>query len=653
MTSIRDDIILHLGRDPLLAHSALFRHRHPEATQHFHKTIIEDWHSDAPRVLDMVFRGGGKSTVAEEAIIVMACLQQFKNGLVIGETEPRAQERLAAIKHEFETNEDLLELFGDLKGRKWQETYIELSNGTVLRAHGRGQSLRGVKHLHYRPDIAFLDDLEDEESVRTPEARQKTMDWFVKTFMPALDPRARVRMAATPLHPEALALKLSRSPDWVVRKYPILYKDAAGQEAATWPERYSLDWCRNKRREYESLGQRHAWQQEFMCEAENPEDKIFTPDLFRCEPQIKTWQPVYAVYDPARTVKSTSAMTGKIVGSWVNNRLIIWEAAGHLWKPDEIIEDIFNVDARYNPISIGVEEDGLHEFIMQPLRHAQINRGHPVPIRALKAPKGKLDFIRSLQPFFKAGEVIFAGDKLNFQELENQLMSFPSGRIDIPNALAYFLKLRPGIPMFDGFGAVNINEDIPVAQRHPAYLCVNATNSITTAMVVQVYDGMLSVLADFVREGDPGAVLADLIREASVFARKNFTLVAPTRHFQQYDQTGLVGVAKRIPVSINRGGVEVKGRAEIRDMMRKLSHGRPAFRVSTLASWTLRALSGGYAREIGHDHAVEGVYKVLCEGLECFAATLSSGLHDTENEGIRYATTSDGRRYMSALATRD
>ena len=113
MTSIRDDIILHLGRNPLLAHSALFRHRHPEATQHFHKTIIEDWHSDAPRVLDMVFRGGGKSTVAEEAIIVMACLQQFKNGLVIGETEPRAQERLAAIKHEFETNEDLLELFGE------------------------------------------------------------------------------------------------------------------------------------------------------------------------------------------------------------------------------------------------------------------------------------------------------------------------------------------------------------------------------------------------------------------------------------------------------------------------------------------------------------------------------------------------------------
>lgn len=647
---LREDIILRLGRDPLLAHRALFRHRHPEETQLFHETIIDDWHSANPRVLDMVFRGGGKSTVAEEAIVVMACLQQFKNGLVIGETENRAQERLASIKHEFETNEDLIGLFGDLKGRKWQETYIELSNGIVLRAHGRGQSLRGVKHLHYRPDIAFLDDLEDEESVKTPEARQKTLDWFVKTFIPALDPRARIRMAATPLHPEALALKLSRSPDWLVRKYPILYRDTNGEEKATWPERYPLEWCLSKRNEYDRLGQRQAWGQEFMCEAENPDDKIFTPDMFKWEPLIRTWQPVYVVYDPARTVKTTSATTGKIVASWMNNRLVIWEASGNFWKPDEIIADIFDTDTRYNPVSIGVEEDGLHEFIMQPLRHAQIQRGHAIPIKPLKAPKGKLDFIRGLQPFFKAGEVVFAGDRARFQDLEAQLLSFPAGRIDVPNALAYFLRLRPGIPVYDIFSAQNIEEEILIRDRYPIYLCVNATNAVTSAVLVQVHEGVFTVIRDYIREGDPGAVLVDIVREAGVFARKNFTLIAPPRHFQQYDLTGLVGVAKKIPVTINRGGAEVKGREELRRLMRQVSHqGRAQFRVSAEATWTLRALTGGYARELEHDTVKDGVYKVLCEGLESFAATLTFGLRDMSDECIRYETTKDGRRYMSAM----
>lgn len=652
MTQMREDIILQLGREPLLAHRALFRHRHPEDTQSFHNQLIEDWHSPMPNVGSMVFRGGGKSTVAEEAIVVMACLRQFKNALVIGETETRAKERLAAIKNEFETNDKLLDLFGDLRGPKWQESYIELSNGSVIQAYGRGQSLRGVKHLHYRPDLALLDDLEDEESVRTPESRQKTLDWFTKTLMPALTPKARVRMAATPLHPEALALRLSRSPAWTWRKYPITYKDEDSQEQSTWSDRYPLEWIRSKRKDYEELGELRVWMQEYMCEAENAQDKTFSVEMFRSEALIRTWQPVYAVYDPARTVKATSASTGKVVGSWVNNRLVVWEASGHMWKPDEIIEDIFKVEERYNPVLIGVEEDGLHEFIMQPLRHAQITRGQPVPIKPLKAPKGKLDFIKGLQPFFKAGEVIFASESGDMEELKKQLLSFPTGRIDVPNALAYFLTLRPGIPIFDGFNANNIVEDIAVMRHRPIYLCCNATNATTTVLMVQVYDGVLNILADYVREGDPGAVLPDIIKEASLFARKSFTLTAPPQHFAAYAQTGLVGAAKRVPVEITRGGEMLKGREELRAMMRRLAHGLPALRVSSKATWALRAFAGGYARAIGKDYAGEGEYRVMMEGLESFAASLVSGLRDQEGEGIRYEQTSDGRRYISALANR-
>jgi hypothetical protein len=64
----------------------------------------------------------------------------------------------------------------------------------------------------------------------------------------------------------------------------------------------------------------------------------------------------------------------------------------------------------YGPISIVVEVTGLNQFIMQPLRQAQIVRGS-IPLRPVNPPRGpgKESFLLRLQPFFAAGEVIFHG----------------------------------------------------------------------------------------------------------------------------------------------------------------------------------------------------------------------------------------------------
>src|SRR6267142_4307202 len=113
-TDERSEVILRLGRNKRLAHAALFGHRHPNETPDLHYEIIDLWHSQAPKVLLMAFRGAGKSTLSEEAVIVEACLRQFHNGVIIGSCYERAVERLTSIKHEFETNPFIEELFGDL-----------------------------------------------------------------------------------------------------------------------------------------------------------------------------------------------------------------------------------------------------------------------------------------------------------------------------------------------------------------------------------------------------------------------------------------------------------------------------------------------------------------------------------------------------------
>jgi hypothetical protein len=101
--TLRDDLVLKFGSDRVLAHQSLFAHRHSDPTPPFHDELIGLWHSPSPRVLTLAFRSGGKSTLAEEALVLIAAQRLVRNILIIGSNSDRANDRLRAIKHEFET----------------------------------------------------------------------------------------------------------------------------------------------------------------------------------------------------------------------------------------------------------------------------------------------------------------------------------------------------------------------------------------------------------------------------------------------------------------------------------------------------------------------------------------------------------------------
>jgi phage terminase large subunit-like protein len=466
--------------------------------------------------------------------------------------------------------------------------------------------------------------------------------------VPALDPVHRVRVTATPLDVEALAMTFRRSPAWETDVFPIEYVDpATGARAATWPERFSLDWIDTQKQTYLEAGKATEYQREYMCEPVDPTTKTFTQSMIRVEPVVRTWHPVYAMYDPARTTRATSDRTGKAVWSWIGNRLIIWDGAAELWKPDEIINDIFKTDTEYSPVVVGVEEDGLNEFLLQPLRTEQARRGHAVPIRPLRAPRGKMDFIKALQPYFNAGEVVFAKP---MPGVVQQLLAFPTGKIDFINALAYSLTLQPGVPLYE-FSLKHITQPRPIWHDSTLYLAINGTAAATSAILLQLRNGALHIHADWMREGDPGQSLPDILQQAQVEAGRPMTLVAPPQHFLGFDTVGLRAACTKIPVNVKKGGALHVGREELRAMMKRQVGEFSALQVSDTAKWTLRALSGGYARarEKGgavSDFAADNAYKVLCEGLETFAAM--TRLETGDDNQRNYAYTENGQRYLTA-----
>jgi hypothetical protein len=295
-----------------------------------------------------------------------------------------------------------------------------------------------------------------------------------------------------------------------------------------------------------------------------------------------------------------------------------------------------------------VEEDGLHEFLMQPLRHEMVRRGTVVPVTPYKAPRGKMGFIAGLQPFFQSGEVFLSKQ---MPDLVQQFLNFPTGRIDAPNALAYALIMRPGQVIYEEFSGTNVVDKAAVHEKTPCWLALNAGHGFVTATLAQYRAGILSIIADWVVEGDPSGVVEGIIKEASLEAKTDLRIVAGPAHFGSFNHLGLRGAVARIPAELHRGGLPEMGRIELRALLCKTVRNIPALQVALGARHTLNGFSCGFARQIGknglvQDEPRDGMYQILMTGLESFAAHLKIGMMDG---AANWQYTSGGQPYISAL----
>ena len=649
----RGELFKMLYADRWFAHEWLFEKRHAQKSPPFHHEMVADWHGKQRRILHMVFRGGAKSSRAEEAIIIKERFKEFKYGLIVSSSLDLAAQRLHAIRYEYEQNERLDAIFGNPIGPIWGAEQLMTSQDVLIQAMGKGQSLRGRKHLDQRPDLLLVDDLEEYNDVRTEKAREETLRWFNFDLLPALDPNAKIIVLATPLDRHALPMELRYTGLWKSRKIPWYYYDKTGSKVASWPERFPLEVIEAKEDEAQRAGQMRSYRAEYLCEAEAPEDKPFKAEMFRIVPRVRTWQPVYCMFDPARTTKSASAMTGFAAWTWEGPKLIVWDSWQRPLMPNEIIQAIFDAQEDFSPVVLGFEEDGLNEWAMQPIRQAQTDRRITLPIEAQKAPPGKIDFIKALQPYFHAREVEFAQP---LPELEKALEGFPSGKIDAPNALAYALKMRPGLSVYTAFGSLNVAEDLAPTTSETAWLCVNATRTLTVGVLAQFLDGALRVYADWVSEGEASQALEAIVSQANQVAGQGVRVSAGPLHFDRWNNVGVTQAADRFGARVTPTVSPEQGRVVLRDLLQREVRGVPMVVVSMRARWCLNGFMGGYCYPITKQglpasYPKEGRYRVVMEALESFCG-LSQARSTGEGEYVTNAVTPGGQAYRSALVRR-
>lgn len=653
-----------LNADRALASAMLFPHRHPDLTPAFHIEIVDLWRCADELVCIEGFRGSAKSTLSEEFIALEAAFGNFHYAYLIGETYAKACERLDAIKHELRTNGKLLELFGPQKDKVWNEDTVILQNVTKIQAIGWDQEIRGEKHLSWRPDRAYLDDIENDERVRSRVAVDAGWIKFWKQLRPAMDKHClKIRITGTPLADDCLITRFKNSPDCLSRSFPICNGDIDDPATvALWPDRYPMDWIRSERDKWQRAGTLREFMQEYMLIAAQTAGKPFTDDMIVTQDLApNVWLPKKVIIDPARTVDvRKSDETGSCVLSKLGSTIHVHESDTGFLKPDEIVDLAFTLAKRHQGADVIIEKNSLDDWLLQPIRAQMLMRGQTLNLFPVNAPqdKDKISFILGLQPFFKAKEIILIGGVERHAKLIAQIKNFPSGRRDVLNALALGLRAFAGVPVYPEFSELNIVDGWEVQPGEILALAVHCDTHDIACALVAISGQRQIVLADWVSSLNAKDAIADittLVRAA--YPGRRLAAYVPSEIVDQQSRIPLASALRANSVDVIKGPHIDAVRGALSPKIRTELQGHRLLLVDRQAQHTLNALTGGYCYPMKNGAQMgeapqPGHGCLIGEALETLTAQLQlAQANGALPEGLQLRRNAQGVEYPSALAT--
>ncbi|WP_369952329.1 phage terminase large subunit [Ralstonia syzygii] len=385
-------------------------------------------------------RGEAKSTY-ETQLGSLWCIVTGRKHMIgiIMNTEEQAAEMLESIKAELDSNPRLAMDFPEAcgRGRVWQATTIVTANNRKVRIGGTGKKIRGMKHGPHRPDLIFLDDLENDDNVRDKAQRDKVESFVLKAVLGLAGPGGGMDVfwPGTSLHYDAAINRVSRKPGWrrrifkSIMQWPerldlwerwegIYTSGADDNEAKEAAEAEALAFYQSNKAEMEAgavvswpevrplyrlmcmrATDHDAFNQEQQNEAGNDDTAPFKTLQFWVD-RRNDWI-FFGAIDPSMG-KSNKARdpSAILVGGLDRQRMVLDVVEADVCRrvPDLIISRAIDLQAEYGCVTWSVEAIAFQEFLYTELLKRAALRGVPFP--AIPGPTGrdKTLAILSLQP---------------------------------------------------------------------------------------------------------------------------------------------------------------------------------------------------------------------------------------------------------------
>ncbi len=260
------------------------------ANAELHKSLFRvSENEDLELAVIMAFRGSAKSTIMTMSYPIWAIIgvQQKKFVLIASQTQYQARVHLTNIKRELESNELLANDLGPFveQREEWGSTslYIPKFNARIT-AISTDQSVRGIRHGAFRPDLIIADDVEDSKSVVNKEGRNKTFDWYTSEIVPAGDSNTKRIVVGNLLHEDSLLMRLKDLIDAKEMDGEFLEWPLVRDGKSLWPAKFPDDASINKLRR--SVANRISWEREYLLNLVPDDEQIITRDMIKYYPEI-------------------------------------------------------------------------------------------------------------------------------------------------------------------------------------------------------------------------------------------------------------------------------------------------------------------------------------------------------------------------------
>lgn len=394
---------------------------------------------DLQNIVITAFRGSAKSTIITLSYVIWSIvgIKQKKFAIILGRTQLNTQPNLNAIKKELEENDMFRKDFGPFKEEidtnGTTQSILLPDYNAQISTRSIGQNIRGIKHFQYRPDLIIADDIEDSESVRTQENRDKMFDWLTGDVLPAGDLTTQLVFIGTPLHNDSILMRLKsifedKNPRNTFKEFPIVNESGIPLWQGKFKTQEDITNERNK------CFNETAWQREYLLKIVDSEDQIIKREHIHYYDEIVGVEHRFSALsvDPARSLKQgadyTAIVSGKMFDYDRNAKLYIMpNPVNARMTTDQLIQKVKSVALAINDNGFYarayVEDVGFQGIITDLLKVEGVP-AKPFPVRGWS----KEDRLRAVSSLIELGCVVFPRN--GAEELINQILGFGKEKHD-------------------------------------------------------------------------------------------------------------------------------------------------------------------------------------------------------------------------------
>lgn len=418
-------------------------------------------------------RGHGKSTDASVVFPIWLIVNDLKHFITIFSDAIELTETLIeAIKAELSENDNLKADFPHATGigKRWKIGDIVTKNGVRVKGFGSGKRVRGIKHGVYRPDQTIIDDLENDENVRSRDQRDKLEAWLDEAVanLGAVDDSMDILYIGTILHKDSVLARKLKLAFWNPRihraiisfparmdlweRFSTLYmhqgldashsfylsnkKEMDKGARVLWAEAVSLETLMRKRAEAP-----RSFSKEYQNEPSSGFEKFMREKMhfYKHDPNIRQLK-IYGWCDPAGKRKKSDYTNLTIFGVDEKERKgYVLESINEVIGSKEICKRIVDLQALYKCKYFGYEDNG-GQFHLKPfILDEAFDRGVAMPLRGIDNTDNKELRIEELEIPIENGEILLHEDQIL---LIQQLEDFPEGtHDDAPDGLVCAYRL--------------------------------------------------------------------------------------------------------------------------------------------------------------------------------------------------------------------